>query len=789
MAVRGQKINGLSISVILLFIEFILIYGDLSNTCTSKLTCGECIAEGPQCAWCSREDMSENDDPMCDHRENLEKQKCKSIVDPVFVPTITKDMPLSDKGAKEEEAVQVKPQEITIKLRPNTVQKFNVEFRQAVDYPVDLYYLMDLSNSMKDDKEKLAELGNKLAAEMGGITSNFRLGFGSFVDKTVAPYVSSHDEKLKEPCDGCAPPYGYRNNMPLSLETEKFAEEVRKAPISGNLDAPEGGFDAIMQAIVCKEEIGWRNKSRKLLVYSSDNSYHYAGDGKLGGIVRPNDEACHLDEKGSYTMSTELDYPSLSQINRQIREHKINIIFAVTKDQTDLYTQLSKKLTGSNTGTLDEDSANVVDLVRQQYEKIRSEVEMSDNVGDNNIRLGYKSRCLGSQLENTNVCKGLKVGTNVTFEVELAYAFCPADRSQWNKTFQIFPIGLHDHLTVHLEMICECDCEKPGNEEVNSMKCSNGNGTFECGICSCNKNRNGKFCECDASQTSEEKDSGCFNRDEIKECSGVGKCRCGQCMCHLRPNPEEKYSGKFCECNNFSCDKKDGKICSGINHGICDCGVCKCHKGWKGDDCSCRDSLEDCLNEDGKICSGRGDCFCGNCICNRTNDEEYFGTLCDDCATCPGKCDELKDCVECWLQNQRGSNKSCTSCDDKIVLYVDKIEVLEKEKLCAFEDKEECRYAFKYAFDEDKIPIVSIRMAKECPQPLPLVAIVSGVAGGVVATGLFLLMLWKILTTIHDRRELAKFEKEKLKAKWNQDDNPLYVGATSTFQNPAYRGE
>lgn len=40
--------------------------------------------------------------------------------------------------------------------------------------------------------------------------------------------------------------------MPLSLETEKFAEEVRKAPISGNLDAPEGGFDAIMQAIVCK---------------------------------------------------------------------------------------------------------------------------------------------------------------------------------------------------------------------------------------------------------------------------------------------------------------------------------------------------------------------------------------------------------------------------------------------------------------------------------------------------------------------------------------------------------
>jgi len=28
--------------------------------------------------------------------------------------------------------------------------------------------------------------------------------------------------------------------------------EVEDAPISGNLDAPEGGFDAIMQAIACK---------------------------------------------------------------------------------------------------------------------------------------------------------------------------------------------------------------------------------------------------------------------------------------------------------------------------------------------------------------------------------------------------------------------------------------------------------------------------------------------------------------------------------------------------------
>lgn len=35
-------------------------------------------------------------------------------------------------------------------------------FRLAKDYPVDLYYLMDLSQSMADDKKKVADLGINL---------------------------------------------------------------------------------------------------------------------------------------------------------------------------------------------------------------------------------------------------------------------------------------------------------------------------------------------------------------------------------------------------------------------------------------------------------------------------------------------------------------------------------------------------------------------------------------------------------------------------------------------------
>lgn len=90
------------------------------------------------------------------------------------------------------------------------------------------------------------------ADRMKQITKNFRLGFGSFVDKKVMPFVDPRKEKQDSPCsEGCAPTYGFRNQMSLTTNTNKFSKEVEKAEISGNLDAPEGGFDAVVQAIAC----------------------------------------------------------------------------------------------------------------------------------------------------------------------------------------------------------------------------------------------------------------------------------------------------------------------------------------------------------------------------------------------------------------------------------------------------------------------------------------------------------------------------------------------------------
>jgi integrin beta 1 len=258
----------------------------------------------------------------------------------------------------------------------DTPFRFNISYQLAEDYPVDLYFLMDLSNSMYTHKEKLSKLGQILANNMRNITKNFRLGFGSFVEKETLPFVNTAPRTNQNPClsfstsvnEQCVEPYGYQHHMTLTDNSILFESEVNAAKVSGNLDAPEGGLDALMQAITCEKEIGWRNGSRRLIVFSTDAGFHFAGDGKLAGIVEPNDGKCHLDSSTKrYTYGLLQDYPSIGEINYKIVQKNVNLIFAVVKDQSSLYKKLSEMIEGSFVGELDDDSSNIVQLVVDVY--------------------------------------------------------------------------------------------------------------------------------------------------------------------------------------------------------------------------------------------------------------------------------------------------------------------------------------------------------------------------------------------------------------------------------------
>ena len=171
---------------------------DDSNPCLSKETCSECVTSNPACSWCQKDGYNaEAGKRRCDYVQNHEQGGCHStdIYHPQNSIQKLRDEELSNKTKDERDAIQMRPQRVHLRLKPNSPFTLKLQFRQAVDYPVDLYYLMDLSKSMEDDKAKLAELGNLLSSEMQRITSNFRLGFGSFVDKVVMPYVSTVREK------------------------------------------------------------------------------------------------------------------------------------------------------------------------------------------------------------------------------------------------------------------------------------------------------------------------------------------------------------------------------------------------------------------------------------------------------------------------------------------------------------------------------------------------------------------------------------------------------------------
>jgi Integrin beta cytoplasmic domain./Integrin beta tail domain. len=89
------------------------------------------------------------------------------------------------------------------------------------------------------------------------------------------------------------------------------------------------------------------------------------------------------------------------------------------------------------------------------------------------------------------------------------------------------------------------------------------------------------------------------------------------------------------------------------------------------------------------------------------------------------------------------------------------------ENLCVYFDEDECKFEYVYWYDAQGKIHLRAQQERECPPHVYILGLVLGVIGAIVLIGLAFLCLWKILTSIHDRREFAKFEKERMLAKWD----------------------
>lgn len=61
---------------------------------------------------------------------------------------------------------QVSPQKVTMSFLPGEEKLVNVEVFAPTKGPLDLYILMDFSNSMADDLDNLKKMGNELGRRL-----------------------------------------------------------------------------------------------------------------------------------------------------------------------------------------------------------------------------------------------------------------------------------------------------------------------------------------------------------------------------------------------------------------------------------------------------------------------------------------------------------------------------------------------------------------------------------------------------------------------------------------------
>uniref|UniRef100_A0A3B5KVQ1 Integrin beta n=1 Tax=Xiphophorus couchianus TaxID=32473 RepID=A0A3B5KVQ1_9TELE len=352
--------------------------------------------------------------------------------------------------------------------------------------------------------------------------------------------------------------------------------------------------------------------------------------------------------------------------------------------------------------------------------------QLIDKVVENNILLifavtenqinNYKVNSLfcdrnlhKSVLSLNLICWYIFFPLQVVFNVSVALSGCLSGV----RRFSLKPVGIQESLEVELESLCSCDCHRLPTA---NRQCTEGQGIYHCGVCVCQPGFLGAQCECNDETGFL---SNCLATNDSEICNGQGDCYCGQCVCH--PSSYGRIYGTYCECDNYSCVRFRGELCGG--HGVCDCGKCHCETGWTGEYCNCSSSTEACMSENGSLCSGRGKCNCGQCICSVAG---ASGEKCERCPTCVDSC-TYAHCVECHLLAK----------DD-----------------------------FGFCDQNCNAAKLSINTTGGCPEPPNIPMIILGVSLSVVCIGVSLLAVWKALVSVHDRKEVARFEAERAKVKW-----------------------
>ncbi|XP_071231044.1 integrin beta-8-like isoform X1 [Salvelinus alpinus] len=655
-------------------------------------SCSECLRRGPRCAWCFQEGFLDGAEvgEHCDLAVTLTRRGCglEFIENPEVMVEVN---PTTSR-------TQVSPGEITLTLRPGAEASVVVAVQQLERYPVDLYYLVDVSASMQDNLDLLKKVGVALSNRMREHSSDLRLGFGSFVDKNVSPYINVHPSKINNPCSDyevkCLPAHGFHHVLSMTSNMSEFTRIIKRQRIAGNMDTPEGGLDAMLQATVCQGEVGWRGEAKRLLLLMTDQPSHLALDSRLAGIVTPHDGLCHL-ENSVYMKSSTMDHPSLGLLAEKLLENHIYSLFAVEQLQYQWYEELVRLLPGSN---LLFQAPNLIDLVVDAYKRLLSVVQVSVSVEDrafSRFLVSVSPLCPEGSESHDRSCSNVQPNQTVYFNITIGLLSCPDDDDE-DDVVQVFvrPVGYNESAVINVRS--RCRCHRCHDDIAHQSSCGedtpdtdhNNQEVKTHTHLSHTHTSHTHTPELDLEHThSQQRSRQCGAAASGLDCSGRGVCVCERCVCER--NSLGTVYGTYCQMDDYSCPYQHELLCGG--RGVCVSGECVCEEGWTGESCGCPVSTATCLLNNGLLCSGRGRCVCGRCVCD---DHQHSGEFCERCPTCHSSCQSHWRCIDCHLSHGLSQRKMghCNHTCTPLVGYVNDV-TGEVWRQCVHM-KDNCRYRF-----------------------------------------------------------------------------------------------